>query len=283
MNGYFPGVTGRSVAIWMWLLATVARADGRTATDDLDRIAALVMHAEHDQAQSALESYLEQPALSAAERNRALELMAVLRIAERNMEQAMETLHVLFRRDPGHVLSDVDPSPLLASVFANARRGVAGTVDVALTHEPASVRHGSAYPVPIAIGAGLDAVHAVAVEYWLGDDVMTARILLAPREDGTVTGHIALPNHGAHGVRYWVEALAPSGAVLARVGAPSAPLRAIVPASPTLEPGWAHRATPTWRPADRDGPRVVRTWWFWTLVGVAATSTAASIGLAATR
>jgi hypothetical protein len=271
------------VAIWVWLLATVARADGRTATDDLDRIAALVTHAEHDHAQAALEHYLEQPALSAADRNRALELMAVLRIAERDMEAAMETLHVLFRRDPGHVLSGVDPSPLLASVFANARRGVARTVDVALSHEPASGRHGSAYPVPIAIGTGLDAVHAVAVEYWLGDDVMTTRIVLTPSEDGTLTGQIALPNHGAHGVRYWVEALAPSGAVLARVGAPSAPLRALVPASPTLESDWAHQTTSTWRAADRDGPRVVRKWWFWTLVGIAATSTAASIGLAATR
>jgi hypothetical protein len=264
----------------MWLTATTAFADGRKATEDIEHISALVTHAEYGEAHAALERILEEPTLSAAQRNQALELFAILRIAERDMDAAREILATLYRRDPGHALAEHDPSPLVASVFARARQGAAETVQVALSHTVSRTRDGGAYPVSVAIDEGLDAVHAVAVEYSL-DGGMAARMLLSVGPDGGAIGHIPLPGHDAHRVSYWIEALAPSGAVLARVGGRSYPIQVRVPAA--VVPTALTSSTTEGPRRDRYEPRLIKRWWFWTLVGVAATATAASIGLAIAR
>jgi hypothetical protein len=271
---------GRSVAIGVWLTATMAFADGRKATEELDHVSELVTHAKYGEAHAALERLIEEPKLSAAQRNQALELSAILRIAERDMEAAREILATLYRRDPGHALAEHDPSPLVASVFARARQDAAATVQVALSHTVSRARDGGAYPVSVAIDEGLDAVHAVAVEYSL-DDGMAARMLLSVGPDGGATGHIPLPGHDAHRVSYWVEALAPSGAVLARAGERSNPIQVRVPAAAIPTPLTSSTTEDPGR--NRYEPRLIKQWWFWTLVGVAATATAASIGLAIAR
>ena len=72
-----------------------------TTASTMDEIRELVLYANYRDALSALSTYLGQPELTAAERNAALELMAVAQLATRDEEgRAPDPLPALRARSP---------------------------------------------------------------------------------------------------------------------------------------------------------------------------------------
>src|SRR5690606_27057369 len=117
------------------LLATPAGAHAQ-ASRDLEAIRALTFEARFDDAIRAARAFLDRSDVSAAERNAGLEVLAVAQIANGDRDDAMQTLTLLYSRDPAHRLTDPDASPPVISAFARAREAQPAPVPVSLAHEP---------------------------------------------------------------------------------------------------------------------------------------------------
>ena len=98
-----------------------AQDEEMTAGDELEAIRELTLYARYREALDAVEPFLARTDLTAEQRNSGLEVKAIVHLAIREQRPAQETLELLYRRDPGHRLSDADASPVVVSAFARAR------------------------------------------------------------------------------------------------------------------------------------------------------------------
>ncbi len=258
--------------------AQSGRSDGDSA---LDAIREHIQFARYDDAASAAQALVSHPGLDARTHNTALELLATAHIAAGRSREAAAVLEELYERDPDHVLSDRDASPRVQSAFARAREQRGEAREVVL-QQRATVGRGREAPlVEVRLPNGDDTVDEVHLAYRQGDESEYTRVVMTRGESGIYHARIpVLSIEGpAYSVAYYVEALAPSTAVLGRVGSASEPLALEVPAGAVgaiRETGHSGDVVLGGGPGDGELPPVedehrgiVTRWWFWTLVVLA--------------
>jgi hypothetical protein len=233
----------------------------QSASDPLAPALAAMDALEYRAAAETLERFLAAGGGAAREHNRALELLGACRTYLDEGAAALAAFAELVRRDPGWTLPQTYP-PRVRVLLDEAALAAAAPAEVAL--EEADPPSGSAAgTVAIRILRGDDTVDSVALLVRAPDGTI-ARTALARRQ-GLYLG--ALPASslvGEAAVSFWVEAAAPSGFILARLGTEADPLRRVVDASGG--PG-----EPSGGGASREGEAAetpwYATWWFWTAVG----------------
>lgn len=279
--------TGRALLAFVVVLGALG-AGSALAQDteaQLSGIRERIRQAHFGDAVAGARALLERDDLGAADRNAALELLAVAQIATRQAADADRTLQLLYGRDPGHRLSDPDASPPVLSAFARARESRPPPVTVRLQHEPPPLTRREPPELVVRVVEGDDAVSEARLVYRMGSE-SPARVVMTRRADGTYAARIPVVGDAgsATDVAYQVQALAPSLTPLAEVGSAAEPLQLRIPAEPPRGPV---ASTGVERPVSGPGEpvpppvaggSVVEEWWFWTLlVAVAGGAVAAGI------
>jgi tetratricopeptide (TPR) repeat protein len=254
--------------------APVARAESEGGgADAIARGRALVRSFEYDAALSELESVLANPTSTAPERIQALELMALLQMNLRRQAQAQELFERLLNLDPGHELTDPELPPRAEELFAKTRSGFVASARTTVEARADGTAGGSV-DVEADAGGSTDGVER-AVAYLRGPGESTYRRALMTRDGLSFAASVPAPLTGA--LEYYVEVQAPSGYTLASAGSADAPLRAeLAPAPDVAEaPPDDSDEGETPRPSG-ERRRWYRSWWFWTIVGVAVAGGAAT-------
>ena len=277
----------------LFLLVDVSGAHAQAAaaatspdTGDADAVIAQlresVNFARYDEALASAQRFLRRTDLAARQRNAALETVAIVQIATRAEDAARATLQELYRRDPQHRLSDADASPRVQSAFARARDAHPTSIAVRLEQAPLDLRQREAPVVMVRMAVGADAVEEVRLAYRHEGETRFTRVVMA-LDAGIARARMPLAGDPslALSIDYYVEAVAPSLASLARLGSEAEPLVASVPAARAPGPtevanrananpeagGWNTNTREPAEPAD-EGGSVTSKWWFWTLLAV---------------
>jgi hypothetical protein len=160
-------------------------------------------------------------------------------------------------------LSDADASPVVQTAFARARDRRTDSARVALTARLRSE------PGALFVGATIvdpeGAVHRIVLSFRHAGNAEYSRLTL--RRDGARAEATAPIVSGAEGraVQYYLEAQAPSGAVLATAATAEQPLAARVPSVATAEPRSARAVSlPARDEADEEDGTILESPWFWT-------------------
>jgi hypothetical protein len=241
----------------------------------------------------AAEALLERPDLSAAQRNRAYEALALALLADGRVPEAEAALRTLYRRDPAHRLSHADAGADAIAAFAAAQEAATETVAVRLSHRTPTLSRREPPVVRATLVGGADAVEEVRLTYLVAGRCET-RVAMA-RATGRAQYTAQIPVVGAvseaSDVAYRIEALAPSGAVLARAGSPLELLQLRIPAegqaaasADVLEgrPPPSRGGSPGEVPEDGDGGVVSSpTFWVLLVLGVGAVAGGVAAGVAA--
>ncbi|MCB9616458.1 MAG: hypothetical protein H6722_28825 [Sandaracinus sp.] len=250
----------------VFLAPTVAEAQASPAVA-LAEIREQILYANYGAAITAAQAFLERTDLDARSRAIGLEVLATAHIANRDQSAADETLRELYRRDPGHRLTDGDASPLVQAAFQRARERLPDTIPVRLNHQAPRLTNRESPEVRVAVADGLEAVQEVRIAYRTGGAPRFANLVLN-LDGSTAVGRLPLvgsPDQ-AQRIEYFVLALAPSGTPLAQLGDEAEPLVLDVPA----ERREANPLTPP-PPAEEEGSS---KWWVGVLVGVVVAAAA---------
>ncbi len=248
--------------------------------ENLAEVREMILYARYDEAIAAAEALAGASGLTARQINAALELLATARIATGDEDGASEALARLYARDPRHRLSEPDPSPRVASVFARARESAPPPVPVSVEWGLRPSERREAPGVAVRVVEGADAVQEVRLSYRQGDDRSYHRIEMTREESGVFKARIPLlsATGDAYEVSFFVEAFAPSRAPLARLGSDVNPLTLTVPASSGGEVVVSPDAGGTTTTERDEGGGVATKWWFWTiLIAVVAGGVTAGI------
>ena len=227
-----------------------------------------LLYARYPEAIAEAGALLTRTDLAARQRVEILEALAIAQIAENQTQNAQTTLAELYRRDPGHRLSDADASPTVLSAFARAREGRGNAIRVTIDHRsPGRLARREAPAIELRFSAGRDAVHEARLAYRARGAAEWGTSVMRIGADGVARATIPLsgPSDRTSEIEYWAEARAPSGAPLAQLGSAEDPLRVSGPAE-TRQVRFIRVETP-----GRAGPErprgVLEQWWFWTIVG----------------
>ena len=247
------------------LSAGIAAAQPPGAVDaQLAELASELVRARFSVTGPAVTELLARDDLTARQRNQGLEILAVTQLALGD-PQAEQTLRLLHRRDPEHRLGNASLGPAIEAAFARARDSAdaqAAGVSLAAARIEED-RDGGSPSVVVPIAAGAGAVHEVVLSYRDGASSAYATLTM-PLRDGEARAR--LPVLGGGELAYYVEARAPSGASLARVGSPSDPLVAALPRPPSRVATFVIEADEAF---ERDeGGSIFGEWWLWTAVAV---------------
>ncbi len=267
-------------------LALFLAAPAHAQTDVEARLAAVreqIMQARFGDAVSAARAVLDADDLSAAERNAALELLAVAQLANRQSNDAAQTLQLLYSRDPGHRLSDPDASPPVLSAFARARESHPEQVPVVLDHSTPTMARREAPELTVRVTQGDDAVAELRLVYRMGSEA-PSRVVMTRRSDGSYVARIPVVGDAstATDVAYHIVALAPSLAPLAQAGTAAEPLQLRIPAETRATAATVTDPAPALAPAPATPPSggsVAEEWWFWTLIAVVVVGGAVTAGI----
>lgn len=261
------------LAVFPVLLAAAAASaqDTQPGVDELGELRELVLHARYEEVGPRLEAYLASGELSASQRVAALDLRAMVLVAERAEDEARATLGELYRRDPGHVPSDPEASPVVLEAFELARASNEGAMPVVIEASPWQPLGDGLPPLELSVTAHADAVHALVLFYRAGvaGPFVEQALELAP--DGSARFRLPVERTATdQEVGYYVVAQAPSGHVLNRLGSEEVPRTLVVPALDAVGGDDPVEATP-----------LVKQWWFWTIVGVVVVGAGVGVGVAA--
>lgn len=274
----------RLVLAWSFLLllalaAPSAPASAQESSPDaaLAQARELVLFARYPEAVEAGRAILARGDLSAAQRNAALELIATAQIANRQPDDARETLATLYSRDPGHRLADADASPPVISAFARAREARPTPIALELSHEsPGTLPRREPPAIELRVGTGADAISEVRLAYRTAGEPYS-QVVMSPRAAGVWTARIPVVGRSdrALDVAYHIVAMAPSGAELGRVGSEAEPLQLRIPAEVPDPSAVAAAAigdgSGGTTPGDGGGGgggSVVEEPWFWIVLGL---------------
>lgn len=230
--------------------------EGAETREVLAQAKTALERAQFGAAERMLIELLAQSSIAARERNDALELFAIVQVAERKEGKARETLQLLLRRDPDHPRRVLDPGPAVDAAFARVKQSPTPPLQVPMQFSLR--RDASARPLlAIELGDGRDAVESVHVFLPEPEAGSSSHLVSAVRGDAPL--RLVLPEapRARSELALYLEARAPSGAVLGRVGDATSPVYVPLPrvAGP-LETC----AAPS-RPLRRE-------WWVWTTVGL---------------
>lgn len=226
--------------------------------------------ARFEQAEALARDFLRQARLGAKARNDALELLAIVQIAQRNSAAATETLKILFDRDPEHPRRVHDPGPAIDAAFARARKAAHTPSLVSLKAESRSDAYGRAW-LDVNLLASADSVDRVHVFVRAERDANFTELLASPAVDDRVTTLLPALPLGARAYHWYVEARAPSGLLLARIASADEPHESehLMPQTP---------ATPTC--VARKPEPLSHRWWLWTSIGVVVAGAAITTAVA---
>jgi hypothetical protein len=230
-------------------------ADG-AAEAQLQKTKLALERAHFEEASVLARELLAAPELPARLRNTAWELLAIAQIAGRKEQDAKESLHTLYRRDPAYPRQVADPGPAVDAAFARARQALGQNLEVPMRYV---VERDAEKRVRLAVDltAERDAVESVHVFLAESNGVQLAHLVGQVDDDRPLAFVLPEPRAGARSLGLVVEAHAPSGAVLGRLGEKGAPLQLTVPSLPVPKPVCA----PVKRPLRRE-------WWLWTTLGL---------------
>ncbi len=272
----------RGVILSASLILASAAAHAQDTVPVDQRIAAIremVLYARYTEADNALNELGGRADLTPSERNEVLEIQAIVLIAGRQTRRAEEVLHVLYGRDPDHRLLDRDVGPSVRAAFERARDAGPPRLPVRIANvTPPRLERRESPLVSMRIEEGADVVHELRVSYRNGNSGPFEQVIMRFDETRQV-GSTRLPlREGSEGytAQYYVDALAPSQAVISSVGSAAEPMVLEVPEQ-VIEPGTTiinGRVVRVERQTN-----VVEEWWFWTLIGVVAAGAAVSLGI----
>jgi hypothetical protein len=267
-----PRSPGRERATPVWLLCLACalgwalpavRAHAQALVQGAPDAAAVVAEAktaleraQFSAAESLLTDLLAREALGARERNDALELFAIVQIAERKEAKAREALQLLLSRDPDHHRRVLDPGPAVDAAFARVKQSPTAALQVPLRFSLS--RDASARPLlAVELGEGRDAVESVHV--FLPEAGASSSPHLVSGVSGDQPLRLVLPEapRARTQLALYLEARAPSGAVLGRLGDASAPVYLALPRVDAPAPPCTVAPKP-----------LRQRWWVWTTVGL---------------
>ncbi|MEM9192724.1 MAG: hypothetical protein AAGF12_26355 [Myxococcota bacterium] len=259
-------------ALVAWLtIGPSSVATGQPVADAdaaLVELGELILHARFEEARVPADALRRRSDLDAETRVRALELIATLHIAERDVAQADQVLDELYRCDPGHRLSDPAASPLVREAFDRAALREHPPLDVQLRHRVDAT--GPAVEVTLVSGSAM--VAEVRVSHRSpGREFLATTV---PASEASLRVPLSVDD-GAN-TEFFIEALAPSGTVLAQDGTEARPH---LLASDSVSDR-ASVATPGGPPSTESSTSVFERWWFWTIVGVVVVGTGIGLGFA---
>lgn len=239
-----------------WLVTTSALAQEEPAAA-LSQIREQVLYANYRDALSQVETFLERSDLDPAERNAGLEVLATIHVALRQTSAAEEVLQRLYARDPGHRLTDPDASPPVLSAFGRARANPPPAIEVAVANETPELERRGPPQIRVRIGEGLAAVSELRLAYRQGASGFRTVVMTLDEDTGAARIPV-LEERDAYSVSYYVEARAPSGHVIGRLGSAGEPITLAVPeaAGPVI----VTRTTP----GASEGEDL---WWLWLVAG----------------
>lgn len=212
--------------------------------------------ARFDDAEKLLAELTARPLLSAREHNEALEMSAIVAIAERRETRARDTLRTLLRRDPAHPRRVSDPGPGVDAAFARAQQARETAMEVPLQlrldRDP-----GQRPRLHVAVGEGRDAVETVHVFVDTLDGGPITHLVRPALGDEELIFLLPSPLVGGNALNLYLEAQAPSGTVIGRLGGATTPLLTPIPALPVVKPTCTMGVKP-----------LRKEWWVWTTVGL---------------
>lgn len=231
------------------------------------------------------EGLLGERDLTAAERNAVLEMLAVIHLALRDEPAAREALDLLYGRDPDHRPTDSEASPVVQTAFARARER-ATPLRVSLEHTPPMLERRSSPEVRLRVTDGVDAVAGVHLAYREGSAAEFTTVVLRVDGEGAASGRVPLIGDESQPTRveYYLEAVAPSSAVLGRSASAAAPhvieIPPVLEAPPDLTASSSRVDLALGRSAEDDAGTSP---WIWVALGGAvAVGIAVGIAVAAT-
>lgn len=234
----------------------VATADEDSARAQLAQTKHALERAHFDEAARLAAELLQLPELPARLRNAAFELLAIAQIAARKEREAQKTLETLYRRDPAYARQVNDPGPAVDAAFARAQQATGARPEVPMRYvvdrdEEKRLR------LAVDLSSERDAVESVHVYVDEGRGTPLWHLVGEVARDQPLA--FVLPPAGAATqlLRLHVEAHAPSGAVLGRLGQPNAPLTLAIPPLAKVE----KVCPPPLKPLRRE-------WWLWTTLGL---------------
>lgn len=267
-------LTALLLGITTWLAPLQALAqDGPDA--ELAAARELVLHASYRPALASTQRYLERGDLSAVQRNAGLELVAIIHLALRDEVSARQALGQLYARDPDFRLTDPDASPVVLSAVARAR-AQARPVTVTLAHDPPLLTRRRAPLVSVRVEEGADAVSEIRMHHRVRGGTNVETVVMRLGELATAEGRLPVSSDpAAYTAEYWLEAVAPSGYVLARRGSEAQPVAVNIPIE-TVEVRVETRTEIVETQTD-----IASEPWFWVLIGlVVAGGAGAGVGIA---
>ncbi len=241
---------------------------------ELAALGAAVEQARFEDAEARARALLARTDLTARQRADALELLAVAQVARRDEAGARATLSDLFSRDPEHQERLRDPGPSVAAMFARAHAEAHPPFAVALTTTAVVIDPLGRALLQVTLGAGREAVDSVHVFARLVPELEQSHLVA----DVGLRDHLAIalpaprapaePGASPPKLELYVEARAPSGAVIARDGGPDAPLIVQLDQPPPC-------------PAAPVAPRPRAPWWLWTSLAIVVAGVSVSGALLA--
>lgn len=212
--------------------ASAQEAASQDVDAQITAVREMVLYARYADAERAIDPLLARTDLTPAQRNEGLEIRAIILLARRQTPRAEAVLRELYGRDPEHRLVARDVGPNVVAAFERMRDSHPPPAAVTLDNStrPRMATHQSP-DVAVRISAGADVVHEMRVSYRNGTSGPFERVIMRFDEERTLARTRLPPLEGTEGytVQYFVEALAPSQAVIATLGSESAPLSLEVP------------------------------------------------------
>lgn len=253
----------------------------------LETVRELLLYASYPEAIAEARRLLERTDLDARRRNLALERLAIAHLAQRDGE-ADRVLDELYRRDPGHRLTDADASPPVLAAFARARERRPEPVVVELEHQAPTPTSRRSPVVEVRITTGREAVQELRLFHRRAGEPGFEQTIVDLAADGRGRATIPLGGTDSRSIDYYLVAVAPSLTPLGGLASQHAPLTLAVPEPETPRPEVRLVPAPTPEPepfqalpapAEEAGPSGRSRWWVGVLVGLAVVGAGVGVGL----
>jgi len=266
----------RWVAVWLSSAAAVLGLAGtspaRAQYAEMAELREHVRAGRWDRLVEEAEEFLDRDDLTAALRNGAIELLARGQLNVGDDAAARDALSMLYARDPNHQPGQDVPAEE-RRVFVRVRGHDPETVHVDLLHQPVQLEQRRAPPVEVRLSGASNAVARVAIFHRRGDGDY-ARLEAEPGPDGTVDAELPLASGGErYTAQYYLEARAPSGAILGRLATAVQPLEVVVPETGSsggsgAGGGDGDDGGDAGGGEDSGGGGLFGQWWFWARTAV---------------
>lgn len=213
--------------------AQKAAAGGQGVDAQLETLEEHILYARYGDARGPLEKLAADNSVTAKQRVRALELLAILQIAVGDDAASRATLKELCTRDPDHKVDDPDVSPKVVEAFQKACKAVVSHVSVQMENIVPTRELLRQQPVvKVRVSKFLDAVDSIHVFYRKGAQTDFVKTVVTPDAKGMAQALITPEaTEGEYDIFFYVEAIAPSGGRIGRMGSVETPLRVTVPAA----------------------------------------------------